>query len=161
VRKKSVMATQVLHRFLDEKASPSPFLYEYLQHLRKEVSCFFLCGNCDSWLRRQHPPGSINDGKKILLLVDRLILSIMVPGEIAPPEMRITQRLVLAIRQDEGRNWLGSICPPFVIKAICDNDIPLKSRKVLKSIALATWKAGRRQTVLGNAVFAKNIRCSL
>ena len=158
--KPSMLSTSVLHRFLDEKAIPTPFLYAYLQQMRKKMNCFFICGNCDSWIRRQNPPNSHPDGNKILLAVDRLILSIMLPGNYTPPEMRITQRLVATIRKDKGRNWLGSICPPFVIRTICDNDILLESRKVLKSISIATWRSGRRQPVLGNATFAKNIRCA-
>ena len=98
---------------------------------------------------------------RTLLAVDRLILSIMLPGSYAPPEMRITQRLILTIRKDGGNNWLATICPPLVRRVLIDNDIRLESRKVLKSICLATWKSGRLQAVLGNATFAKNIRCSL
>jgi hypothetical protein len=162
-RKTSILSTSVVHRFLDERAVATPFLYAYLQHLRKKMDCFFLCGNCDSWIRRQNPPrpaGTIVTGKRVLLTVDRLILSIMLPGYYVPPEMRITQRHVVTIRKNNGRNWLATICPPFVVRTICDNDILLASRKVLKSIALATWRSGRRQEVLGNADFAKNIRCA-
>jgi hypothetical protein len=161
--KSSILSTSVVHRFLDEKAVATPFLYAYLQHLRKKMECFFVCGNCDSWIRRQNPPrpaGTIATGKRILLAVDRLILSIMLPGSYKPPEMRITQRLVNTIRKDGGRNWLATICPPLVIRTICDNDILLASRKVLKSISIATWRSGRRQVVIGNAHFAKNVRCS-
>lgn len=158
--KKSILSTSALHRFLDDKAVSTPFLYAYLQQLRKKMNCFFICGNCDSWIRRQNSQAGVSAGKKVLLAVDRLILSIMTPGDVVPPEMRVTQRLVATIRQDKGRNWLGSICPPFVVQVICENDILLESRKVLKSISIATWRSGRRQPVLGNAVFAKNIRCS-
>ncbi|KAJ1466811.1 hypothetical protein T484DRAFT_1756356 [Baffinella frigidus] len=161
--KSSILSTSVVHRFLDEKALPTPFLYAYLQHLRKKMDCFFVCGNCDSWIRRQNPPRPMHTtmtGKRVFFAVDRLILSIMLPGNYAPPEMRITQRLVTTIRTDRGRNWLATICPPLVIRTICDNDILLASRKVLKSISVATWRSGRCQTVLGNANFAKNIRCA-
>jgi hypothetical protein len=98
---------------------------------------------------------------KTLLAVDRLILSVMLPGSYTPPEMRITQRLIYTIRKNGGNNWLATICPPLVRRVLIDNDIRLESRKVLKSICLATWKSGRLQAVLGNATFAKNIRCSL
>jgi hypothetical protein len=161
--KASIVSTSVVHRFLDEKAMPTPFLYAYLQHLRKKMDCFFLCGNCDSWIRRQNPPelyGTTVTGSRVLLAVDRLILSIMLPGTYVPPEMRIAQRLINTIRKNSGRNWLATICPPLVIRTICDNDILLASRKVLKSISIATWRSGRRQEVLGNAKFAKNIRCA-
>jgi hypothetical protein len=162
-KKSSILSTSVVHRFLDEKAVPTPFLYAYLQHLRKKMDSFFVCGNCDSWIRRQNPPrpaGTIVVGEKVLLAVDRLILSIMLPGHYAPPEMRITQRLVTTIRKNDARNWLATICPPLVVRTICDNDILLASRKVLKSISVATWRSGRRQAILGNANFAKNIRCA-
>ena len=158
--KSSMLSTSVLHRFLDDKAVATPFLHAYLQQLRKKMDCFFICGNCDSWIRRQNLPKSTRNGGKVLLAVDRLILSIMTPGHYTPPEMRITKRLITTIRKDNGRNWLGTICPPFVVRTICDNDILLESRKVLKSISMATWKSGRRQAVLGNATFAKNVRCA-
>jgi hypothetical protein len=159
----SMLSTSVVHRFLDEKAVETPFLYAYLQRMRKKMDSFFVCGNCDSWIRRHNPPkpdGCVTEDKKILFPVDRLILSIMLPGSYTPPEMRITQRLIATIRMDNARNWLATICPPLVIHTICGNDILLVSRKVLKSISIATWRSGRRQTVLGNSNFAKNIRCS-
>ena len=157
-----ILSTSVLHKFLDEKAAVTPFLFEYLQHLRKKMASFFVCGNCDSWIRRQNVcygrGGSING--KVLLSVDRLILSIMLPGSYTPPEMRITQRLVHTLRMNGGSNWLSTICPPLVIRVLMDNDIVLQSRKVLKSICLSTWRSGRRQVVFGNAIFAKNVRCA-
>jgi hypothetical protein len=158
-----ILSTSVVHRFLDDKAAATPFLFAYLQQLRKKMDCFFVCGNCDSWIRRQNPPkctGVVNNGKKVFFAVDKLILSIILPGTYTPPEMRITQRLVATLRSNGGSNWLSTICPPLVIRTICDNDILLESRKVLKSITVATWRSGRRQTILGNAAFAKNIRCA-
>jgi hypothetical protein len=157
-----ILSTSVLHKFLDEKAAKTPFLFEYLQHLRKKMNSFFVCGNCDSWIRRQnncYGRGGAPTGK-VLLSVDRLILSIMLPGSYAPPEMRITQRLVHTLRMHGGNNWMSTICPPLVVRVLLDNDILLQSRKVLKSITVATWRSGRRQVVLGNAVFAKNVRCA-
>jgi len=263
-----ILSTSAVHRFLDERAMPTPFLYAYLSTLRQKMDVFFVCSNCDSWVRRQTAIGASSDTlagigsatkksleppcvaettspnevvqvdpsllvkieepstlitdkiselplvqateitqisrvglepafktapmprskprskaqprlqngashregsavhpvvvkkNKTLLAVDRLILSVMLPGSYAPPEMRITQRLISTIRKDEGNNWLATICPPLVRRVLIDNDIRLESRKVLKSICVATWKSGRLQEVLGNATFAKNIRCS-
>jgi hypothetical protein len=155
-----IQSTSTVHRFLDVNATPTPFLYEYLSKLRKKMECFFVCTNCDSWIRRNRALSNANNGKKILLAVDRLILCIMIPGAYTPPEMRITARLIATIRRNNGKNWLSSICPPLVVKALCENDIRMESRKVLKSISVAAWKAGRRQEVLGSASFAKNIRCA-
>jgi len=160
-KKAYIQSTSTLHRFLDVDAAPTPFLYEYLSKLRKKMECFFVCTNCDSWTRRNcTAPNAAHSGKKILLAVDRLILCIMLPGAYTPPEMRITARLIATIRLNNGRNWLASICPPLVVKALCENDICMESRKVLKSISVAAWRSGRRQAILGNATFAKNIRCA-
>jgi hypothetical protein len=152
-----ILSTSTVHRFLDVNAAPTPFLYEYLSKLRQRMECFFVCTNCDSWTRRNCAAAN---GKKILLAVDRLILCIMLPGDYTPPELRITSRLIATIRQNNGRNWLASICPPLVVKTLCENDICMESRKVLKSISVAVWRSGRRQAILGNAAFAKNIRCA-
>jgi hypothetical protein len=156
-----IQSTSTVHRFLDVNAAPTPFLYEYLSKLRKKMECFFVCTNCDSWTRRNCALAkSANNGKKILLAVDRLILCIMLPGAYTPPEMRITARLIATIRQNKGSNWLASICPPLVVKALCENGIRMESRQVLKSMSVAAWRSGRRQAILGSASFAKNIRCA-
>ena len=156
-----MVSTTVVHKFLQDKAIPSPFLFAYLSELSKKTNTINICGNCDSWIRRQaaHSKTGGVRGKKVFLLVDQLILCIMLPGTYGPPEMRITQRLINTIRQNGGENWLGTICPPLVVRAICDNDIVMVSRQVLKSICVAAWRSGRRQVVLGNATFAKHIRC--
>jgi hypothetical protein len=160
-KKNYILSTSTVHRFLDFNAAPTPFLYEYLSKLRKKMECFFVCTNCDSWTRRNHTAlNADGSGKKILLAVDRLILCIMLPGEYTPPEMRITARLIETIRQNNGKNWLASICPPLVVKALCENDIRMESRKLLKSISVAAWRSGRRQAIFGNATFAKNVRCA-
>ena len=205
-----LLSTAAVHQFLDERAIPTPFLFAYLLRLRKKMNSFYLCANCDSWVRRRNqahakskkpassgasaPPTSTNTAtavtaatpaaaattataataattaaaagaaappeKTTLLAVDRLILSVMLPGTYPPPEMRITQRLIATIRKNGGHNWLATICPPLVVQSLRDNDIRLESRKVLKSLSVATWKSGRQQAVLGNAAFAKNIRCA-
>jgi hypothetical protein len=156
-----ILSTSTVHKFLDFKAVPTPFLYEYLSKLRQKLECFFVCSNCDSWTRRNYSAKNAKKcDKKILLAVDRLILCIMLPGTYTPPEMRITSRLIQTIRKNNGVNWLASICPPLVVKALCENDICMESRKVLKSISVAAWRSGRRQAILGNATFAKNVRCA-
>jgi hypothetical protein len=157
----SILKTTALHKFLQDRAMATPFLYAYLLKLSKKKQVFDICCNCDSWMRRQCTPTKIQrcGGKRVFLVVDQLILSIMLPGQYQPPEMRITQRLVDIIRKDDGRNWLTTICPPLVVRTICDNDIVMASRQVLKSISVATWRSGRRQIVFGNATFAKFIRC--
>jgi hypothetical protein len=157
----SMLRTTTLHTFLEERVTPTPFLYSYLMKLSKKKKVFNICCNCDSWTRRQLTPLKIQrcGGKKGFLMVDQLILSIMLPGQYQPPEMRITQRLVGIIRKDNGNNWLASVCPPLVVRALCDNDIVMASRQVLKSISVATWRSGRRQVVFGNGIFAKYIRC--
>ena len=156
-----MLKTTALHKFLEERATPTPFLYSYLLRLSKKKTTFNICANCDSWLRRQCTALKMSRGgaTRGFLLVDRLILSIMLPGQYQPPEMRITQRLINIIRKDNGNNWLASICPPLVVRALCDNDIVMASRQVLKSISVAVWKSGRRQTVFGNGTYAKFIRC--
>lgn len=162
-KKTFILSTSTVHKFLDEHAAPTPFLYEYLSKLRQKMECFFVCTNCDSWTRRNFGDKNArkkNQDKKILLAVDRLILCIMLPGAYSPPEMRITTRLINTIRQNGGKNWLASICPPLVVKVLCENDIRMESRKVLKSISVAAWRSGRRQAILGNGVFAKNVRCA-
>jgi hypothetical protein len=157
----SMLKTTALHKFLQDRATPTPFLHSYLVKLSKKRKLFNICSNCDSWMRRQCSPLKIKrcDGKRGFLMVDQLILSIMLPGQYQPPEMRITQRLVNIIRKDNGNNWLATICTPLVVRTLCDNDIVIASRQVLKSISVATWRSGRRQTVFGNATFAKFIRC--
>ena len=187
-----ILSTAAVHQFLDERAVPTPFLFAYLLRLRKKMNSFYLCVNCDSWVRRRNQaytknktpassgtsaPNSSTTAaaaaaadtddtpraspeKTTLLAVDRLILSVMLPGTYNPPEMRITQRLIATIRKNGGHNWLASICPPLVVQSLRDNEIRLESRKVLKSLSVATWKSGRQQAVLGNAAFAKNIRCA-
>jgi hypothetical protein len=160
-KKTYIFSTATVHKFLDVNAAPTPFLYEYLSKLRQKTECFFVCTNCDSWTRRNYTAMKGNkDGKKILLAVDRLILCIMLPGTYTPPEMRITARLIETIRHNNGKNWLASICPPLVVKALCENHIRMESRKVLKSISVAAWRSGRRQAILGDASFAKNVRCA-
>jgi hypothetical protein len=156
-KKSSILSTSVVHRLLEDRVVPTPFLYAYLQELRKKTECFNICTSCDSWVRRQSAP-SKRCGKKVVFQVDRLILSVVLPGEWAPPEMRITHRLVKTLRENGGINWFATICPPLVTRALCDNDIVLKSRQVLKSIPIAAWRSGRRQQLLGSAKFAKYIR---
>ena len=153
----SILSTSVVHRLLEDRVVPTPFLYAYLQELRKKTECFNICTNCDSWVRRQSTP-SKRCGKKVVFQVDRLILSVILPGEWVPPEMRITHRLIKTLRENGGSNWFATICPPIVVRALCDNDIVLKSRKVLKSIPIAAWRSGRRQPLLGSAKFARQIR---
>ena len=157
----AMLKTPAISKFLKDRVNPTPFLYSYLMKLSEKKNVFNICSNCDSWMRRQCTPLKIKrcGGKRGFLMVDQLILSIMLPGQYQPPEMRITQRLINIIRKDNGNNWLSTICPPLVVRALCDNDIVIASRKVLKSISVATWRSGRRQTVFGNAVFAKFIRC--
>jgi len=183
-----VLSTAAVHQFLDERAVPTPFLFAYLLRLRKKMNSFYLCVNCDSWVRRRNqvytkskkPASSTTSAanatnssstntaattgasleRTTLLAVDRLILSVMLPGTYTPPEMRITQRLITTIRKNGGHNWLATICPPLVVQSLRDNEIRLESRKVLKSLSVATWRSGRQQEVLGNAAFAKNIRCA-
>jgi hypothetical protein len=160
-KKNFIQATDTLHRFLAVNVTATPFLYQYLSKLRQKTECFFVCLCCDSWARRNRTlPNAKNDGKKILLAVDKLILSIMLPGVYRPPEIRIARRLITEIRTNNGRNWLASICPPLVVKTLMDNDICLESRRLLKSISSSVWRSGRQQTILGNPVFAKNIRCA-
>jgi hypothetical protein len=162
-----IVSTPSVHTFLDNNALATPFLYAYLQHLRKKTECFPVCSNCDSWVRRQthanqwgdRPRNRKSKDTKIILAVDRLILSIILPGTYIPPEMRIANRLMTTIRKNGGNNWLSSICPPIVVRTICDNDIRLASRVVLKGVCTAAWKSGRRQSIFGNASFAKSIRC--
>jgi hypothetical protein len=157
----SMLKTPAISKFLKDRVKPTPFLYSYLMKLNEKRNVFNICSNCDSWMRRQCTPLKIKrcGGKRGFLMVDQLILSIMLPGQYQPPEMRITQRLINIIRKDDGKNWLSTICPPLVVRTLCDNDIVIASRKVLKSISVATWRSGRRQTVFGNATFAKFIRC--
>jgi hypothetical protein len=157
-----MVSTTVVHKFIQDKAIPTLFLFSYLSELSKKTNTINICGNCDRWIRRQamHSKTGGPGGKKVFLLVDQLILSIMLPGTYGPPEMRITQRLINIIRHNGGRNWLATICPPLVVRTICDNDIVMVSRQVLKSISIAAWRSGRRQVVLGNATFAKHIRCA-
>ena len=127
------------------------------------MECYFVRKKRESRKRRNIGDKNArkkNQDKKILLAVDRLILCIMLPGAYSPPEMRITTRLINTIRQNDGKNWLASICPPLVVKVLCENDIRMESRKVLKSISVAAWRSGRRQAILGNGVFAKNVRCA-
>jgi hypothetical protein len=186
-----ILSTAAVHQFLDERAIPTPFLFAYLLRLRKKMNSFYLCVNCDSWVRRRNQAAAANkpggntksssgprdstvaarsdvaadpavasSARTTLLAVDRLILSVMLPGTYTPPEMRITQRLIATIRRGGGNNWLATICPPLVVQSLRDNEIRLESRKVLKSISIAAWKSGRQQAVLGNAAFAKNIRCA-
>jgi hypothetical protein len=164
-KKNTILSSTTIHRFLDERASPTPFLYSYLQQKRKKMESMYICSCCDSWCRRQSTVSLANlapvtNDSRILFAVDRLILSIILPGTYTPPELRITQRLVATIRKNHGRNWLGTIVPPLVIKTICESDIRLVSRLVLKSISIATWQTGRKQSVFGNAKFAKTIRCA-
>jgi hypothetical protein len=160
-KKTFIQATDTVRRFLVVNATPTPFHYAYLSQLRQKSEFFFLCTNCDAWTRRNRTlPNAKNDGKKTLLAVDKLILAIMLPGSYNPPELRMTTRLITEIRTNNGRNWLASICPPLVVKTLMDNDICMESRKLLKSINLSAWKSGRRQAILGNPVFAKNIRCA-
>ena len=156
-----MLKTTSLHKFLEERATPTPFLYSYLLKLSKKKTTFNICANCDSWLRRQCTYLKVRryGTDRTFLLVDQLILAIMLPGQYPPPEMRITQRLINIMRKDNGNNWLASICPPLVVRTLCDNDIVMASRKVLKSISVAVWKSDRRQTVFGNGTYAKFISC--
>ena len=130
-----------------------------------------VCANCESWLRRQGQSLNSSDprstrqrltapgvSKTALLTVDRLILSIMLPGTYAPPEVRITRRHVITLKKNGGHNALSTICPPLVVRTICENELRIRTRTVLKSITSAAWKSGRRQTVFGNTVFAKHVR---
>ena len=169
----AMLSTSAVHKFLDTYATPTPFQYAYLQQIREKNGLFLVCGHCESWLRRQCrsiASGGCKTSRKrltapnlentALLTLDRLILSIMLPGSYAPPEMRITRRHVTTLRRNGGRNWLSTICPTLVVRAICDNDLRLDNRNVLKSVTSAAWKSGRRQTVLGNSIFAKNVRSS-
>jgi len=157
----SMLKTTTLHKFLEERVTPTPFLYSYLMKLSKKKKVFNICCNCDSWTRRQLTPLKMKrcGGKRGFLMVDQLILAIMLPGQYQPPEMRITQRLVNIIRKHSGNNFLASMCPPLVVRALCDNDIVMASRQVLKSISVAAWRSGRRQVVFGNGTFAKFVRC--
>jgi len=156
-----MLNTTALHKFLEDRATPTPFLYSYLMKLSKKKTTFKICAHCDSWLRRQCTTLKMSRGgaQRSFLLVDRFILSIMLPGQYAPPEMRISQRLIDIIRKDNGNNWLASICPPLVVRTACDNIIIMSSRKVLKGITVAVWKSDRRQTVFSNGLYAKFIRC--
>jgi len=169
--KGKLLWTTAVHKFLDKYATPTPFQYAYLQKLREKNKYFLVCANCESWLRRQglslHSSDPRSTRKRLtapgvskttLLTIDRLILSIMVPGTYAPPEVRITKRLVVTIKKNGSRNALATICPPLVVRAICENELCLHNRSVLKSITGAAWKSGRRQTVFGNPIFAKHVR---
>jgi len=167
-----LLSTSTVHKFLDKYATPTPFVYAYLRQLReKKTKWFVICSKCESWIRRQgqslsssHPQSTRKRltapgvSKTALLPVDRLILSIMVPGSYAPPEVRITRRIMATIKRNGGQNELATICPPLVVRTACENELCLRSRSVLKSIVEAAWKSGRRQVVFGNAVFAKAVR---
>ena len=166
-----MLSTTVVHKFLDKYATPTPFQYAYLQQVRKKNKLFLICTNCESWLRRQCQSLNSSDprstrkrltapsvSKTVLLTVDRLILSIMIPGSYAPPEVRITRRHIATIKRNGGCNELATICPPLVVRTICDNELRLRSRTVLKSIVGAAWKSGRRQVVFGSSLFAKAVR---
>ena len=169
--KDAMLSTSAVHKFLDKYATPTPFLYAYLLHLREKKKLFDVCANCESWLRRQGQSMNSSDprssrkrltapdvSKTSLLTVDRLILSIMLPGTYAPPEVRITRRHVITLKKNGGHNALATLCPPLVVRTICENELRLRTRTVLKSIAGATWKSGRRQSVFGNSIFAKSVR---
>ena len=166
-----LLSTTAVHKFLDKYATPTPFQYAYLQQLREKNKSFLVCANCESWLRRQdkfltssHPQSNRKRltapgvSKTALLTVDRLILSIMLPGSYAPPEVRIARRHVATIKRNGGCNELATICPPLVVRAICENELRLRTRIVLKSIVGAAWKSGRRQAVFGNAIFSRAVR---
>lgn len=166
-----MLSTTAVHKFLDKYATPTPFLFAYLQKIREKNKFFLVCANCESWLRRQGQSLNSSDprstrkrltapgvSKTALLPLDRLVLSIMVPGMYAPPEVRIMKRLAVTLSENGGLNALATICPPLVVRAICDNELRLHKRSVLKSVTCAAWKSGRRQTVFGNPRFAKHVR---
>ena len=157
----SMLHSTTLIKFVKERMTPTPFLYSYLLRLSAKKKVFDICANCDSWMRRQCMPNKVKRcaGTKGYLVIDQLILSIMLPGQYQPPEMRITSRIVKNIRNNNGKNWLSTLCPPLVVRTLCDHDIVMASRQVLKSISIATWQSGRRQSVFGNATFAKFVRC--
>jgi hypothetical protein len=166
--KGSMTKSTIVHAFISKHAQPTPFMYEYLKHLVGRKKKLVICDSCQSWVRRNNRAIRTTRRKRtndrenpnqILLAVDRLILCILLPGTYAPPERRLSQRIVAALRVNNGCNALAGICPPLVVHTIVDNEIDLDNRHVLKSMAVATWRTGRRQTVFGNGSFAKSVRC--
>jgi len=147
-----VLATGSLHRFIREKARPSPYLYSFLLRESDNVSSFFCCCNCDSWIRRQ------KTNAKVLLVVDRFILSILFPGVYTSPEKRTCQRIIRGIQQNGYQNMLASICPYFVLRVLRENRICIRSREVASSLAAATWHSSREQTFVSNPLYAKSLR---
>ncbi|KAJ1471143.1 hypothetical protein T484DRAFT_1845247 [Baffinella frigidus] len=163
--KLELVETTIVHKFVDEHAVASPFVFEYLQTLCKKKQCLCICDSCESWFRRKHAmictkrgTGPTPPELKELLHADRLILSVILPGVYKPPEARYVQRYISTIRKNGGRNVFASICPPVVVRTLCENEVCAGDRISLKSIAFATWKTGRQQCVFGNKLFAKNIR---
>ena len=147
-----VLATGSLHRFIREKARPTPYLYSFLLRESDNVTSFFCCCNCDSWMRRQKTE------EKVLLVVDRFILSILFPGVYTNPEKRTCQRIIHGIQRNKYKDILASICPNFVLRVLRENKICIRSREVASSIAAATWHSSREQTFVSNSAYAKSLR---
>jgi hypothetical protein len=153
-----VLATGSLHDFLAMQAQPTPFLYKYLTDVSGNLSSFFLCVLCDSWVRRQE------SNKKVLLTIDRFILSILFPGHCLyrSPEMRTSVRICKSILREDNV-VLRSICPPIVLRTcatLVELNILLKSRNVTKNLSYALWKTMGEPYFLSNARYGKDIRCA-
>ena len=160
-----VIETTLVHKFVDEHAVASPFVFDYLWTLCKKKISLKICDACVTWIRRKHITISVKNGlgptppaMKVLLPADRLILSILMPGVYRVPESRHVQRYIATLRRNGGVNKFATICPQIVIHTLCQHDICTGDRHTLKSIAVATWNTGRQQSVFGNKVFAKSVR---
>jgi len=153
-----VLATGSLHDFLATQAQATPFLFKYLTDVSGNLSSFFLCVLCDSWVRRQA------SSRKVLLTIDRFILSILFPGHHSyrSPEMRTSIRICKSIMREDNV-VLRSICPPIVLQTcatLAQLNILLKSRNVTKNLSYALWKTMGQPYFMSNARYAKDIRCA-
>lgn len=178
---KLLPSTAQLEQFIHDEVWHTPFLSKYLQHLLKKNGHFVLCNHCDCWIRRRRLPhrsgGVVHTKKKrrnqggnqgvaasakVLLPLDQLILSIMVPGKYQPPEMRTTNHLVASAVCNGGVNPLASICPPLVMHTLLmGGEICTDKRTVQKSVLFSMWKHGRQQPATANQEFIKFVRKSL
>lgn len=152
-----VLSTSSLHDFLNGKAQETPFLQRYLKDVSGKLSSFFLCVLCDSWVRRQ------SHLTKVLLSVDRFILSILFPGhpKYKAPEMRTSIRICTSLLREDN-HLLRSLCPAIVIQTcmkLQEEKIFLESRHVTKNLSYAVWQCMGKPFFLSNAQFAKSLRC--